>query len=77
MPGRTGERVAPAATERRRAKITAEIAPLGLPLPGSLVQRRTRCGSRGCRCHADPPQLHGPYCSWTRKVDNKTVTRAP
>ena len=22
-----------------------------------------------------PPQLHGPYLIWTRKVDNKTVTR--
>lgn len=75
MSGRTGRRVAPAATERRRAKITAEIAALGLPLPGSLVERRTRCGNHGCRCHADPPQLHGPYLTWTRKVENKTVTR--
>jgi hypothetical protein len=39
------------------------------------------CGLRpvppttSCRCHADPPQLHGPYLTWTRKVDNKTVTR--
>lgn len=24
---------------------------------------------------ADPPQLHGPYALWTRKADNKTVTR--
>jgi len=29
----------------------------------------------GCHCHGDPPQLHGPYLIWTRKVDNKTVTR--
>lgn len=28
-----------------------------------------------CRCGADPPVLHGPYWSWTRKVDAKTVTR--
>jgi len=48
---------------------------LGLPLPGSLVERRTRCGNPGCHCHADPPQLHGPYLTWTRKVNNKTVTR--
>jgi hypothetical protein len=75
MSGPTGARVAPAAIERRRARITAEIAALGLPVPGSLVERRTRCGNPGCRCHADPPQLHGPYLTWTRKVDNKTVTR--
>lgn len=75
MTSRTSRRVGPAALERRRATITAEIAALGLPLPGSLVERRTRCGNTGCRCHGDPPQLHGPYWTWTRKVDNKTVTR--
>lgn len=75
MASRTGNRVGPAAIERRRTTITAQIAALGLPLPGSLVERRTRCGNPGCRCHADPPQLHGPYWTWTRKVENKTVTR--
>ena len=75
MTSRTGRRVGPATIERRRAKITAEIATLGLPLPGSLVERRTRCGNTGCKCHGDPPQLHGPYLTWTRKVDNKTITR--
>ena len=75
MPSRRNTRVGPAALERRRAKIAAEIAALGLPLPGSLVERLTRCGNIGCRCHGDPPQLHGPYLTWTRKVDNKTVTR--
>jgi hypothetical protein len=75
MPSRTIRRVGSAAIERRRAKITAEIATLGLPLPGSLVERSTRCGNTGCRCHGDPPQPHGPYLTWTRKVDNKTVTR--
>lgn len=75
MSGRTGNRVAPAAVERRRRTITAEIAALGLPLPGSLVERRTRCGNPGCHCHAELPQLHGPYLTWTRKVDNKTITR--
>ncbi len=74
MSDQTSKRVGPAATERRH-KITAEIAALGLPLPGSLVERRTRCGNTRCRCHADPPQLHGPYLTWTRKVDNKTITR--
>ena len=65
----------PPSTEARRAEIVAEIATLGLPLPGSLVERSSRCSSPGCHCHADPPQLHGPYLSWTRKVNNKTVTR--
>ena len=44
-------------------------------LPGSITQRRTRCGRRNCACHADPPRLHGPYWQWTRKVAAKTVCR--
>ena len=35
----------------------------------------TGCGHPGCRCHADPPQLHGPYHQWTRKINGKTATR--
>lgn len=75
MVARTGTALTPRRIERRRAQIAAEIAALGPPLPGSLVERRTRCGNKACRCHAEPPQLHGPYLSWTRKVDNRTVTR--
>lgn len=61
---------------RRRRQIIDEIDALGPALPGSLVQRSSRCGNAGCRCHADPPQLHGPYWAWTRSVDGKTVTRS-
>ncbi len=64
-----------AQAERRRDKVAAEIAALGWVLPGSITERFTRCGNPTCRCQADPPQLHGPYTTWTRKVDNKTVTR--
>jgi hypothetical protein len=32
------------------------------------------CGKLGCRCMAAPPQLHGPYYQWTRKVRGRTVT---
>ena len=60
---------------RHRRQVAAEIAKLGPCLPGSLVNRTTRCGTPSCRCHKDPGQLHGPYPSWIRKVDNKTVTR--
>jgi hypothetical protein len=65
----------PASTKRRQRQITDEIAALGLCLPGSLVERTTRCGSPRCRCHSDPSQLHGPYPSWIRKVGARTVTR--
>ena len=59
----------------RAARIAAELAGLGLALPGTLMQRRVRCGWPGCRCHADPPQLHGPYWHWTRKRAGKTISR--
>lgn len=64
--------------ELRRAHIAAEIGALlrlGLPLPGSLVARRTRCANPNCRCRGEPARLHGPYPTWTRKIDGKTVTR--
>ena len=53
----------------------AAIAATGMVLPGSITERRTRCGRRNCGCHADPPRLHGPYWQWTRKVAAKTVCR--
>ena len=59
--------------DRHRAAL-ATVATLGLVLRGSIARRLTRCGHPGCRCHADPPMLHGPYYIWTRKVAGKTVT---
>jgi hypothetical protein len=70
------ENVSPTRRQQDRAAgIAAELASLGLALPGTLIQRHTRCGKPGCRCHADPPVLHGPYWQWTRKVAGKTITR--
>ena len=57
------------ATELARLARSADV------LPGSINERRTRCGKAGCACHADPPRLHGPYWHWTRKLANKTVGR--
>ena len=39
------------------------------------MTRSTACGKPACKCKADPPQLHGPYVSWLRRVDGKPVTR--
>jgi hypothetical protein len=57
------------------AEITARLAGAGFALPGTLADRMTRCGYPGCRCRADPPQLHGPYHQWTRKKNGRTATR--
>ena len=59
----------------RLERITGELASLGPCLPGSVVVRTGRCGKAACSCRADPPRLHGPFRSWTRKITGKTVTR--
>ena len=61
--------------ERRYRELAARIADIGFVMSGTLTQRQTRCGTSTCRCHNDPPELHGPYWQWTTKVDGKTVTR--
>jgi hypothetical protein len=58
-----------------QAKIAADLGSVGFALPGTVLERRIRCGKPGCRCAADPPRLHGPYYQWTRKVAGKTETR--
>ena len=69
---------AAAAHQAEASKIAAELAAIastGMVLPGSITERRTRCGRRNCGCHADPPRLHGPYLQWTRKIAAKTIGR--
>ena len=66
------------ALEQRRRALAAEIAEIagrGALLPGTLLVRMMGCGKPGCRCKADPPQLHGPYIQWTRKIGGRTRTR--
>ena len=66
----------PSAADRAtRDRIVADLGALGFALPGTVLERRVRCGNKGCRCRADPPQLHDPYYQWTRKVGGKTRTR--
>ena len=64
------------ATYRSRYReLVAQLADVGYIAAGSITRRHTRCGTPSCRCHADPPQMHGPYWQWTAKIDGKTVTR--
>lgn len=63
-------------TEARAiARELAQIARTGEVLPGSIGERRTRCGQPSCACQTDPSRRHGPYWQWTRKVAGKTVGR--
>ncbi len=61
--------------EQRHHELLDELATLGFCLPGSLQTRQMRCGKPGCRCKADPPQLHGPYTYWTRTIHGRTIAQ--
>ena len=64
----------PTTDTQRYDALKRTVAEVGLLRRGSLVQRFMPCGKPNCRCQATPPQLHGPYYQWTRKVRGKTVT---
>ncbi len=67
----------PAWLRRERARFDAlkqTLAQTDFFLRGNLVPVYTRCNTEGCRCMATPPQPHGPYIQWTRKVAGKTVS---
>src|SRR5487761_1335629 len=49
------------AARNRFQQLSAELSPGGFISSGSVVRRFVTCGKPNCRCHADPPQLHGPY----------------
>lgn len=59
--------------QRYRA-LQREVLELGYVRRGTLTRRFMPCGKPGCRCQAQPPQLHGPYYQWTRSVEGKTQT---
>lgn len=57
------------------ARINAKIAQADFALPGSIAYQSTSCGNQNCRCTANPPVLHGPYPTSTRKVAGNIVIR--
>jgi len=61
--------------QRRYRELATQLADVGYITAGSITRRHTRCSNQNCRCHGDPPQMHGPYWQWTAKIDGKTVTR--
>jgi hypothetical protein len=60
---------------RARARLLAFLEQNDHVLPGSVVERSLRCGKANCRCHAEPPVLHGPYVQWSYTRANKRFTR--
>lgn len=60
--------------EERYVALKHAVADIGYVRRGTLTRRFMPCGKAGCCCQGTPPQLHGPYYQWTRKVRGKTVT---
>jgi hypothetical protein len=65
----------PRSPEQSLRELRVQLAAIDFALPGTINVAMNRCGKPSCACHADPPKLHGPYVTWTRKVSGKTVTR--
>ena len=61
--------------QRRYRDLKNRLRDLGFAIAGTVGERYTVCGVAGCRCQADPPQRHGPYYQYSRKVTGKTVSR--
>ena len=61
--------------ERRYREVKSRLQELGFAIAGSVIERHTVCGADNCRCQADPPQRHGPYFQYSRKVAGKTISR--
>jgi hypothetical protein len=64
-----------ARVRQRYDAVLKEISEIGYIASGSLAPRYNRCGKDNCRCHGNPPQLHGPYWHWTAKENGKTINR--
>mgnify|MGYP003456238978 CR=1 FL=1 len=58
--------------ERRYRETKNRLQDLGFVIAGSVGERYLTCGKANCRCKADPPQRHGPYTEYTRKLAGKT-----
>lgn len=71
----SGERPIPHRHLAASERVSKKLSEIGFVLPGTLVNKKMRCGKKSCACRAEPPTLHGPYWVWTRKVKGKTVTR--
>lgn len=58
--------------QERYDQLKTQLAKIGWIRRGSISERYMPCGTKTCRCQADPPQLHGPYYQYSRVVEGKT-----
>ena len=58
-----------------RSRVAAQFADPTPMRRGSLTARLVKCSRPGCPCRHARDARHGPYFSWTHKVDGRTQTR--
>ena len=58
--------------QAQRRKLIEKVERLaGIALFGALSETYSKCGNRGCRCHAGGPK-HGPYLHVSYRGEGKT-----
>ncbi len=61
------------AIRRRINTIRQSISAMDLVCPGTLYERKKKCGRPNCRCATDPEALHGPYYEWNKREGGRLV----
>lgn len=56
-------------------KLNEQLLDISFIWQGSVQRRMLTCGKTGCACQIDPKARHGPYAYWTRKENQKTVSK--
>jgi len=60
-------------TPKRIKKLEAEIAEIGVMLPGGIREQWNVCGKAGCKCKdPDYPKRHGPYYQLSFSLGGKS-----
>jgi hypothetical protein len=66
---------APEAAAIRARELSEKIGQARPMRRGSLSERYVKCSKPGCPCSERAESRHGPYFSWTRKIDGRTHSR--
>lgn len=60
---------------KKYKELTKKLSEIGFVCKGSVMILYLKCGKPNCMCKKDENAKHGPYNVWTRKVNDKTVTK--
>ena len=63
------------AYKEAQRQLSEQLADIDFIWQGSIQRRMLSCGKSGCACQSDRQARHGPYAYWTRKENQKTVSK--